>query len=201
MTPQAPISAAAPILVVLPSSAKALVARDHAIAATSSLRSYTFTSSSVLGTHRVSLQGRAVLPNRLAYLVVSGTRSESVVLIGSARYVRLGAGPWHPAAAKVASNGSPTATLLAALRASTSLALNPAGLLLGQISSADAARIGLLVSGGGSAPLHVTFALDHAGHIALFGLKTDVTTAGKAVTLEEVTTYAAFDRALPIIAP
>ena len=200
-TAQSTASAPAATSAVVANSPTAQAARDHAIAATSGLHSYTFTSFSVLGNHRVTLQGRAVLPGRLAYSVVSGTHSESVVLIGSARYVRLDAGSWHPAAAKGSTNGSPTATLLAALRASTSLTMNPAGQVLGQISASDAAQVGLLVTGGTSAPLQVTFALDQSGHIALFELKTDVTTTGKAVTLDEVTTYAAFDRASPITAP
>lgn len=200
-TAQAKTSAPATTSAIVPSGTNADAAREQAIAATSALNSYTFTSSSVLGTHRVTLKGRAVLPGRLAYAVVSGTHSESVVRIGPARFVRLGAGPWHAATAKVATNGSPTASLLAALHASTTLTMNPAGQLLGQISAADAAKIGLLTTGGTPAPIQVIFTLDRSGHIMMFELKTRVTTTGKAVTLDQITTYSAFDHAAPITAP
>jgi hypothetical protein len=120
-------------------STAAQTARAKAIAMTRTLTSYRFSSTSVLGSTRVRVQGRAVLPNRLSASFVSATRREQVVRVGATTYVRAGTGPWRRAV-HAAVEPSPVAGLLTALADSSSLRLATPGRLTGQISERDAGQ-------------------------------------------------------------
>ena len=179
----------------------AMALRDRVLATTRALHSYTFASTTILGIHRVSLRGRAVLPGQLTFDVVSGTKRESVVFIGQARYVRIGTGLWRRGAAPATPNSPPLAGLLGALQASSSLTIDPSGRLAGTIAATDAASIGLLKTGASAAPIAVTFTLDQTGHVAVFQIQTKLNASGRTLPFQQTTLYGSFDHAPAIPKP
>ena len=186
----------------LPASTPAAeVLRDRVLAATRALHSYAFVSSSILGTHKVSLRGRAVLPDQLMYDVVSGAKHESVLRFGQARYVRIGTGVWHHGTMPKAPEGSPIAGLIRALQASDSLTIDTAGRLVGTIRATDAASTGLLKTGASATPITATFTLDQAGHVAGLQMQTKLKASGRTLAFQQTTSYGSLDRAPAIPQP
>lgn len=147
------------------------------------------------------MRGRAVLPDRLAFDVVSGIKHESVVRVGAARYVRINAGTWRPGTLQAAPDGSPLAGLIGALQASGSLTVDATGRLVGTISATDAAGSGLLKTGVGAAPITVAFTLDPAGHVTGFRMQTTLSTSGRALAFQQITSYGSFDHAAAVRKP
>ena len=175
-------------------------ARTRALAATRGLHSYLFKSTSVLNGNKVLVQGRAVIPDRLALAFVSATRHEDIIRIGQTTYTKSGSTPWKHNAAQTVVR-SPLAGLLTALSTSRSLAIDPAGRLVGQMSAADATRSGLLKSRTSTAPLTVTFTLDGLGHVTSFSLVAKLNAGGHLVDLNQITVFSGFDMAPPVNAP
>lgn len=183
-----------------PVTAPAETLRATALAATPALHSYLFSSTSVVNGAQVLVQGRSILPNRLALSFVSAAHHDQMVRIGATTYVKTGSRPWahssHPSP-----TSSPLAGLLLALSASTSLTVDDAGQLVGQLSAADAAASGLVRAGSAVKPISVMFAVDGAGHVTSFTVQTTLIAGGHQVSLRQVTTYASFDNVPPVSAP
>jgi hypothetical protein len=181
------------------STPKAAATRDHVIAATRALHSYSFQSSSSLGGTTIRVVGRATMPDRVASHIVRTGGTQDTVRVRNALFVRAGAGSWVRSP-KAATSSSPLAALVNALTASRALTVNGSS-LSGSVTAADAARLGLLKANGVAGPLQATFVLDARDRVVRSTLTGSLHTTGKDVTFVETTTYGDFDQAAPISTP
>jgi hypothetical protein len=184
-----------------PAAAAALA---KALTQTKALRSYAFTATQTLrgGAQQqvTSLTGRAVRPAAIAYQLNVGGKVQQVIKVSGRTYLRVPPSAWK-VLAKPSATVDPLASLLPLLTNLTNPALqgsNLSGTVSGTVlSQAKLAPGG--ASGTGTSP--VAFTLDKTGHVLSVRLKLTVRAGEKTLTLDEVTTYSALNRAPAITAP
>lgn len=198
-------SPATPAATADPALAKAAAAAlAKALTQTKALRSYAFTATQTLRggaqPQVTSLTGRAVRPTAIAYQLSVGGKVQQVIKVSGRTYLRVPPAAWK-ALAKPSATVDPLASLLPLLTNLTNPALQGAtlsGTVSGTVlSQAKLAPAG--ASGTGSSP--VAFTLDKTGHVLSVRLQLTVKAGEKTLTLDEVTTYSALNRAPAIKAP
>jgi hypothetical protein len=200
----APVSSA-PVTSASPGTAIGPV-QGQAIAATRLLRSYAFQAIQTLTGGPVAtvttVTGRVVLPTSIDYTVAVGGKREEVIRVLNVTFVRSIPGPWkrlrRPPRAP-----DPLRSLLSILSALTNATASagPGGAqtLSGQLSAAAAHVAGLSPAATGP-PVSVNVTLDAAHRITALSAQLQVSAAGHALTVTDVTRFSDFD-AVAAIAP
>jgi hypothetical protein len=197
-------STATPTATATTADPAAAAALAKALTQTKALRSYAFTATQTLRggaqPQVTSIAGRAVRPAAIAYQLSVGGKAQQVIKVSGRTYLRVPPAAWK-ALAKPSATVDPLASLLPLLTNLTEPALHGTT-LSGTVSGAVLSQAKLApagASGTGASP--VAFTLDKTGHVQSVRLQLTVKAGTKTLTLDEVTTYSALNRAPAITAP
>lgn len=185
---------------------------SDARARTQTITSFAFRSVTELpggsALQRTVVEGRAVLPDRVAYSVTVGSTKAEVVQIGAQSYSRtLPGGRW-----KSESGTSATASPVVVLQAVLDAADAPVDkgdvtfdgrrgrLLEVTLTSEEVRSTGLLDATGGS-DVPVTLALDPDGRVLRLAVELTVKGGSTTGALRQVTTYGSFGSVAAVEAP
>lgn len=169
----------------------------------SGLRSYAFRTVATLAGGTAApptvVAGRIIRPEDLAYTITAGGRTEQVVQVGTAGYVRVGNAAWRRGQARAT---DPLASLLAVLRAFTSRTVAPSAagyVLRGQVPLRLVGQVPAGVSRATEVP--ATLVIDGAGHVTEVSVSVLAAAGARTVRGHTTTTFSAFDAVPRVTAP
>lgn len=190
-------------------AADAAAALGRAIRATSAVRSYRFSAEQTVtggpAARTTRLNGRAIRPSSLTYVLSTGGRTQQIVRLGPVTYRRVPPGPYRRLV-KATPLTDPIVSVTAIMRRLTKVTSTPSSLgtgFTGSLSGADATASGL-VGNAAAAPglaIPVQVRVDRQGRVTRLELSAPLQAGASRLLLRQVTTYGGFNRQPPITRP
>lgn len=187
----------------------AAAALRRSIAATKGIRSYRFSAEQTVtggpAPQTTRLNGRAIRPSSLTYVLMAGGRTQQIVRLGPVTYRRVPPGPYRRLV-KATPLADPIVSVIAIMSRLTTVTAKPSPLgtdFTGSLSGADAAATGLV---GNAAPapdltVPVQVRVDRQGRVTRLELTAPLKAGTSRLVLRQVTTYDGFNSQPPIARP
>jgi len=179
-------------------------ALGQAIAASRRLSSYAFATTLAVGSSTTRISGAVVQPDELTYTLTTGGRSEQVVRLLGATYVRTVPGHWKrlPKAQPASDPVQALITVLSGITGPTTSVVVGETVVAGILPPPVAQAAGLLPAGASrTVRVAVSVTIDPAHQVTRLQVVLPVSVRGRVLQAVQTTTFSRFDSVPPITVP